>query len=305
MGHALFDQFRLTVLERNLGVYGVHVHVDGADDIEHRFRSDDRVHLWSASKTFTSLAVGMCADEGRFTLSDRVIDHFPQYRNIAAPGSENITVRDLLHMQPGKEYNLFQETDESVLGTTDWAQLFFAGELTTTPGTHFFYANACTYMLGRLVEATSGSLLRDYLLPRLFNPLGILNPQWETDPAGHNAGAFGLHLRTSELARMGQVLLHEGELDGKQLVSAEYIQAMHTDTVNTDHHFDDTESNVGYGYQVWLNTTPGTYRADGMYGQFSIVLPEHHAVVTLTSHNEVCANDIVRAVFNDIVPKLS
>ncbi|MDR0848474.1 MAG: beta-lactamase family protein [Propionibacteriaceae bacterium] len=304
MGHSLFDQFRLTVLEHQLGVYGVHVHVDGQPDIEHRFRADDRVHLWSASKTFTSLAVGMCVDEGRFTLSDKILDHFGSCRSIAAPGSQDITVRDLLHMQPGKEYALFQETDESVLGVTDWAELFFAGELKTTPGTHFFYANACTYMLGRLVEATSGTRLRDYLLPRLFNPLHIPNPQWQTCPGGHNTGAFGLHLTTSELARMGQVLLHEGEWDGSQLVSADYVKAMHTDTVSTDHHFEDTESDVGYGYQVWLNTAPGTFRADGMYGQFSIVLPEQRAVVTVTSHNETCANDIVRAVFADIVPKL-
>jgi CubicO group peptidase (beta-lactamase class C family) len=79
---------------------------------------------------------------------------------------------------------------------------------------------------------------------------------------------------------------------------------MHTDVVPQAGHFPDDESNAGYGYQVWLNRAKGTFRADGLYGQYSIVLPEQRAVVTTTSHNEGNACDIIRAVFADIVPKL-
>lgn len=301
---SVLDTFRLSVAERNLGVYGVHVYVEGQGELEHRYRMDDRVHVWSASKAFTSVAVGMCVAEGRFALTDRVLDLFPEYASKAVEGSDAITLRDLLRMASGKEFGMFQETDEAVLDATDWAELFFDGKVTTTPGSHFYYANANTYMLGRAVEQASGQVLRDYLVPRLFAPLGIHNPWWVTCPRGHSLGAYGLQLRTTELAKLGRLLLQDGSWDGNELVPAEYVQAMHTDVIDTAHHFPDTESDCGYGYQVWCNTTPGTFRADGMYGQFSIVLPEQRAVVTTTSHNEHNANDIIRAVFTDLVPRL-
>jgi CubicO group peptidase (beta-lactamase class C family) len=294
----------MTCAERNLGVYGVHLHQAGQGDIEHRFRSDDRVHIWSASKTFTSVAVGMAVAEGRFELSDKVLGFFPEFAEAAAEGSAAITVRDLLRMAAGKDYEFFQETDPAVLEDTDWAQLFFAGEQTRPPDTRFFYANACTYMLGRVVEATSGQVLVDYLKPRLFRPLGIYNPWWNTCPRGHSLGGYGLQLRTSELAKLGRLLLQEGIWEDREIVPSGYVAAMHTDVIDPVRHFDDAESNVGYGYQVWLNTTPGTFRADGMYGQFSIVAPGKQAVVTLTSHNEVSTGDIIRAAFTDIIERI-
>ncbi|MDR1852112.1 MAG: beta-lactamase family protein [Propionibacteriaceae bacterium] len=300
---SVFDQFRLTNLEKNLGVYGVHVYQEGEGEIELRFRADDRLQCWSTSKTFTSLGVGMCADEGRLTLDDTVLSFFPEFESKAAPGSEAITVKNLLQMQPGKDYPFFEETDETVMDTTDWAELFFAGTMTSTPGTKFYYANGGSYMLARIVEAVSGLTLRDYLMPRLFGPLKILNPWWNTDSRGHSLGGYGLQLKTSELAKLGRLLLQEGEWEGKQLVSPSYIQAMHTDTVEQNGHFPDPESNAGYGYQVWLNVEGG-YRADGMYGQYSIVIPDKCAVITTTAHNELDQASIIRAVFTDIASRL-
>jgi len=304
LNSALFDQFRLTCCERQLGVYGIHVYQAGQGEIEHRFRADDRVHVQSASKTFTAMAVGQCLAEGRLTLTDRVLDLFPEWASVASPGSEAITLTDLLHMCSGKDYPMFEITDDDEVYATDWAELFFRGQVVTTPGSHFFYANACTYMLSRTVERVSGEVLRQYLTSRLFEPLRILNPPWNTCPRGHTVGAYGLQLTTSELARIGRLMLQSGQWRDDQVVPADYVAAMHTDIVAPGGHFPDEESNVGYGYQVWLNTTPGTWRADGMYGQFSIVLPDQQAVVTTTSHNETGANNIIRAVFADIVPKL-
>lgn len=301
---SLLDSFRLTVVERGLGVYGVHVHVAGQGEVEHRFRADDRVHLWSASKAFASVAVGMCLDEGRFGLDDRALDLLPEFAPRAAPGSEQITVRDLLHMASGKPYSMFAETDPEVLEDTDWAELFFAGELTSAPGSRFFYSSGCTYILGRAVEAVSGQVLRDYLLPRLFRPLKIYNPSWNTCPRGHSVAGWGLQLTTSELSRLGRLLLQQGVWEDRELVPADYVEAMHTDVVDTVGHFPDAESDAGYGYQVWNNTVPGTFRADGLYGQFSIVVPQQQAVVTITSHNEGVANDIIRAAFSDILARL-
>ncbi|MDR3106904.1 MAG: beta-lactamase family protein [Bifidobacteriaceae bacterium] len=300
---SLFDRFRLTVAEKRLGVYGVHVYQEGAGALEHRFRADDRTQLWSVSKAYTSLAVGMCVDEGRLSLADPVLGYFPGFEAVAAEGSEAITIIDLLQMRSGKDYVLFEEEDLAVINASDWAELFFRGEITSPPGGKFFYANGCAYMLSRLVEKVSGLVLRDYLRPRLFDPLRVLNPWWNSDPAGHTLGAYGLQLTTSELARLGRLLLQEGVWEDQALVSADYIRAMWADTVPQHGHFPDPESNAGYGYQVWRNTIAG-YRADGMYGQYSIVIPDKRAVITTTAHNETNACDIIRAAFADIADRL-
>jgi len=134
------------------------------------------VHLWSASKTFTSLAVGQCQGEGRLTLADKVLDFFPEWADVAAPGSAAIRLVDLLHMCGGKDFAMFEETDEHKIDATDWAELFFRSRVVTTPGTRFFYANACTYMLGRVVEKVSGMVLRDYLIPACSTRWTSLTP---------------------------------------------------------------------------------------------------------------------------------
>jgi CubicO group peptidase (beta-lactamase class C family) len=302
---SILSTFRKTCVEHRLHVYGVHLYQEGQGSVRHMFRSDDRVHLWSASKTFTSLAVGICLDERRFSLSDHILSHFPQYTAVAAPGTENITIRDLLQMRSGKEYEMFDQTDPVVLDRTDWAKLFFAEPLVTEPGTHFYYSNPCTYMLSRLVERTTGQTTRDFLMPRLFGPLGILNPWWATCSHGHTIGAYGLHLKLDEFAPLGRLLLQDGVWNGHALVSSQYIEAMRTDTVDCAKHVPGAEWNMGYGYQIWRCTRPETYRADGRYGQLCIVLPDLRAVVTITGHNESRVQDTIAAVFADIVPKLA
>jgi CubicO group peptidase (beta-lactamase class C family) len=299
----ILNQFRLTVAEQNLGVYGIKVEKGNGESVSHRWRSDDYVHLHSGSKTFTSLAVGMCIDDGKLAVTDKVLDFFPEYKSIAAEGSEEITIRDLLHMASGKLEFMFG-VDEETENNTDWAELFFKIPVTKKPGTYFFYSNACTYMLGRVVEILSGQNVRDFLVPRLFTPLGIYNPQWGTCPNGHTLSAIGLMLTTELFSRLGMVLLNGGMYKGKRIVSEQYLNNAISDVMDNKDCCNDSESNCGYCYQMWRCSYPGAYRADGRYGQFVIVVPDKNAVITVTSHEEYKVNDIVRAVFSDIVPQL-
>ncbi len=303
MHPAILDGFRLAVLEQQLGVYGVYLYQEGVGEAACRFRADDRKHLFSASKTFTAMAVGIAEGEGRLKVTDRALDYFPQYRAMAALGTEAITLRDLLHMSGGHTASQFNTDPDSHALDKDWAEQYFTMPMTHPTGTHYCYDNGCTYLLARIVEAVTGEGLRSYLLPRLFTPLGIPNPQWDTCPQGHAMGAVGLHLKTRELGLLGRLLLAQGQWHDAQLIPADYIDRAVNDTVTTAG-FSDAENNCGYGYQLWRNTVPGSYRADGKNGQFSIVLPQHRAVVSVTAHNEHHANDILRAVWREILPRL-
>lgn len=295
---SLLTDFRLSVLEKNLGVYGIHVYQDGKTLAEHRFRSDDKVNLYSASKTFASVGVGIAEDEGLFKLSDSVLDFFPEFKDVASPGTEKMTIEHLLQMSSGHMFDGF-----SLYKSDDVAELFFGMEMKATAGSSFFYENLCTYMLGRVVEKASGQVMLSYLKPRLFAKLGISNPQWHTCPNGHTLCATSLYLTTEELSRIGITLLHHGVYQDREIVSADYVRRMHSQVVDTSSQ-EDEEATGGYGYQVWKCTPPNSYRADGMYGQMSVVLMDYNSVITVTAHNETNHMDILRAVWQDILPNL-
>lgn len=302
MKESMLKRFRDTAKEKDLGVLGIHVYQRGKA-IQLLFRDEERNHLYSGSKAFTSMAVGIAAREGRFALSDNALDFFPEYRSRAEERNEKITIKDLLQMRAGHETSLFDVSETSWERELDWAETFFKTPMHTPAGTAFVYDNGSSYMLSRIVEAASGQTLRDYLMPRLFGPMNIFNPQWHTCPGGHSLGAIGLYLTTEEFSRLGILLLQNGQWQGRQLVPERYVLAAANDTVNTEG-FGDIENRQGYGYKLWRCTVPGAFRADGKYGQYSIVLPDREAVVTVTAHNERCANDILRAVWSEVLPEL-
>ncbi len=294
----ILTDFKSTVLENDLGVYGIHVHQNGRTIAEHRFRSDDRENLYSASKTFVAVAIGIAEFEGLLTTDDFALSFFPEFRDTASNGTEHIKIKHLLMMASGHV-----EEDYSKYNEMDRAELFFSTEVKVKPGSRFFYEDLCSYMLGRIIEKLSGKNLLAYLKPRLFDYLGIINPQWHTCQLNHTACSGGLFLTTEEFSRMGILLLNKGRYGEKQILSSEYVDKMHANWIDTSYKFD-SESQQGYGYQVWKCTVPNTYRADGMYGQYCVVLEDYKAVVTITGHYEEYGKDVLRSIWKDIVPHL-
>ena len=109
------------------------------------------------------------------------------------------------------------------MGKPDATKRFFATPVPQKPGTLFYYNSPGTYMLSATVTKVTGQTVRDYLEPRLFAPLGIPTPDWDVSAQGYNHGASGLHLRTEEIAKFGQLLLQRGEWQGRRLVPADWI----------------------------------------------------------------------------------
>jgi CubicO group peptidase (beta-lactamase class C family) len=162
-------------------------------------------------------------------------------------------------------------------------------------------------MLSAIIRRKTGMNLRDYLIPRVFTPLHIFNPQWDICPEGVSKGFIGLSLTTEKLSRFGQLLLHRGAWNGKQLIPAEYIdEATKSQIDNSDFHpaWATADNHQGYGYQIWMNSYPNTYRMDGLYGQYSICFPEKDAVVTITAHQEGNQSDILKLVWNTLANRL-
>src|SRR5262249_2559045 len=154
-----------------------------------------------------------------------------------------------------------------------WTKKFLAHPVPFKPGTHFLYNSPATYMLSAIVQKVTGMTVLDYLRPRLFEPLGFENPTWVASPQGISAGAYGLFARTEEIARFGQLYLQKGMWDGRQLIPAAWVEVATAPKSDWDQ---------GYGYQFW-RSRHNSYRGDGAFGQYCLVIPELDAVVAITS----------------------
>jgi CubicO group peptidase (beta-lactamase class C family) len=259
--------------------------------------------LYSLSKSFTSTAIGLAVQEGLLTVDDRVLKFFPD--DAPANPSENLKamrVRHLLSMNTGhqedttahvfghlNQVSLFgprarrqQERTRQTPPSEDdnWPRSFLSLPVQYQPGTWFVYNTAATYMLSAIITRLTGQPLLEYLRPRLLDPLGIESATWETDPRGVNIGGSGLHIKTEEIARFGQMYLQKGTWDGQRIVTEQWIAeatSSHSDNSNTQTNPDWT---VGYGYQFWRCRHNG-YRGDGAFGQYCIVMPEQDAVLAM------------------------
>jgi CubicO group peptidase (beta-lactamase class C family) len=220
--------------EQGLGIEGIHVHVRDRPPVEHRWFLDIRRDIFSVSKTFTSVAVGIAQAEGLINVDDLILTHLGHLTADPASGVEAITIRHLITMTSGITYR-WEDPDVDHPG--DPATDILSTPLGHTPGSTFAYRGGSTYLLSRIIHACSGQDLRDFLLPRLFHPLGINNPQWHRCPLGYSIGAVGLHLRTEEIARFGRTLLDDGRYGDHQLIPAKYVASMIADNVPTNGHF--------------------------------------------------------------------
>ncbi|MEO1452015.1 MAG: serine hydrolase, partial [Bacteroidota bacterium] len=135
--------------------------------------------------------------------------------------------------------------------------------------------------LSAIIQKTTGEKLVDYLDSRLWKPLNIPKPAWDTCPKGINTGGWGLHIRTEDIAKLGQLYLQKGMWNGKRLLSEDWVE-MATTRQTSNGSNPDNDWEQGYGYQFWM-CRHGAYRGDGAFGQFCIVMPEQDAVLVGTS----------------------
>ncbi|MEC0242325.1 serine hydrolase [Paenibacillus dokdonensis] len=236
--------------------------------------------LFSLSKSFTSTAIGMAVHEGILTLDDQVISFFPEDLPEEVPHHlAAMQIRHLLMMGTGHDKDTMDALHEAEDG--NWAKAFLSLPVDHEPGTHFLYNTGATYMLSAILQKASGQNLLQFLHNRLFEPLGIQHPTWETCPRGIHTGGFGLNITTEDIAKFGQLYLQKGMWQGQRLIEEQWIdEATSKQISNGDG--GDSDWAQGYGYQFW-RCRHGVYRGDGAFGQFCIVLPEHDAVIAMTS----------------------
>jgi len=242
----------------------------------------ERPHmLFSLTKSFTSTAVGLAVAEGRLSVDDPVLSFFPEEKpEQVGPHLAAMRVRHLLSMSTGHAKDTTGYMHRRRDG--NWVKAFLEQPVRYQPGTHFLYNSGASHMLSAIVQKLSGQPLSEYLGSRLFEPLGIQSPTWETDPRGINTGGWGLKITTEDIACFGQMYLQKGVWNGKRILPEAWVAEATSKQVSNGDPSTPSDWQQGYGFQFW-RCQHGAYRGDGAFGQYCVVMPDQQAVLAITS----------------------
>lgn len=249
------------------------------------YRPELKHTLYSCSKSFTATAIGFAVQEKLLSLEDKLISFFPdELPDTVSPHLQVLSVKHLLTMSTG------QDPEPTFIITpkdSNWVKAFLAMPIVNQPGARFRYSSMATYMLAAILDRVTGQPLIEYLRPRLFEPLGIRDMDWEEDSNGIAVGGWGLRIKTEDMARFAQLFLQKGNWNGKQLLDSGWVEAASSAQIlqspdAPQSRRDSSDWLQGYGYQMW-RCRHNAYRGDGALGQFMIVIPDYDAVVVITA----------------------
>lgn len=258
----------------------------------------DTLHdIASVTKSWTSVLVGIAQAQGHLTDLDATLPTLlPDYfADDAHADKRDITLRHLLMMRSGVEYedNLLNTggygSPEEML-SRDLTALALDFPMAYAPGEAWNYSTLDSQLISAIVQQATGQPLHEFVVPNLFEPLGITNFEWVRSAMGQTMGGGGLQLTPRSMAKLGLLYLHNGLWDGEQIVPAEWVaQSL---TPQGEAFYPPTDQNEiieWYGYHWW--TWKGdwfygfrTFQANGYGGQQVMVFPELDLILVTTAN---------------------
>lgn len=241
---------------------------------------------WSMTKTLSGTLIGILNDKGLLDIDDPA--PIPGWQGTA---KEAITTRDIIHMASGLDFNEDYEgkSDVTALLYEQSDQVAYASgrPLVHQPGTYFNYTTGDANLLSKIVHDASGGTMQsayDFYQSELFHKVGISSAFIEVDTTGQFVGGAYGFMTARDWLRMGQLYLQQGEWNGEQVVSSQWIDYVTRPSPAADY----------YGGQLWLNTGGNewpelpfdAYYFAGHQGQRVIVIPSKDLVVARTGVTE-------------------
>ena len=302
--HHGMDSAVLEAMHAALPGSGVHSVVTAMDGViideyyEDGYDADTLFPIHSASKSFTSALIGIAIDEGYIdSIDDPISKYLPQVLEQEDTRKQQITLRHLLTQTSGLEWYEWGSGYSNwaeFRSADNWVDYILGRNLIYEPGTVFNYSTGNTHLLSAILEAATGVGQEEYCRTHLFDPMGITEYHWNTDPQGIVDGGNGLEISARDAAKFGQLFLNGGVWNGQQLVPADWV-AESTSAKNSGA----GDATGSYGYQWWMRSfTPGYYGtytllypsasydmyfAFGHGGQFIHVIPDLNMVCVFTS----------------------
>lgn len=245
----------------------------------------------SVTKSLTSIAVGVCIDQGLLSSIDIPIHpFFPEFAYIfeGEPWKKSITIRDLLAQTAGYEWDewtvhyCYAGNPLVVLSqdSSSWLPIILQQPMDTIPGVKFCYNSPCSDLIKTIITRVAGMDFVEFVEENIFQKLDIHEYQWDLYKSNGHPAWGGLSLRTKDMAKIGLLMLNGGLWRGNQVVSKAWID-------------ESTQTKVlakkkGYGLHWWIDREEGRdnfYFAAGYGDQFVVVDEEKELVIAVNGKN--------------------
>ena len=240
----------------------------------------------SVTKSVVSTLVGIALKEGFIgNLDETVGDYLPAHFEISNAMINTITIRDLLTMTGGFQWDEWTSNSYSTWITSgDHVQHVLNLLLVTSPGNSFTYNSGAVHLLGVLLQEAVKMPLPDFADQYLFNKIGIQSKDWEDLSGGYVNGGSGIDLMPRDLARLGQLYLQNGKSGDQQILPEDWVAQATSPKFSWRFNYGALQ-NYTYGYLWWVVEGPETaYLAWGFGGQFIYVVPSKALVVVATTN---------------------
>lgn len=226
--------------------------------------------MYSVTKSFVAVAIGLLVQKGMIRLSDKICDYFPEKfpKEGVHPWCEEMTIEDMLTMR-----TCHASTTYKISESEDWTETFFQVKPTHIPGTVFHYDTSSSQVLAALVEKLTGQTMLDFMRAEILEEIGFSKEAYIIpDPVGVSQGGSGMMSTLRDVACVAYLCNHYGYVNGKQLLSAEYVRAATSNHVPTDLQ-PSLDERAGYGYFIWMPREEG-FVFYGMGGQLALCFPK-------------------------------
>ncbi len=260
------------------------------------FEKDFKHRMYSVSKSFVSVAVGFCEQDGLLSLDDPMIKYFPEYlEGIPEDNIPTTTIREMLRMRTSQAEGTFWFYS----GTKDRAEVYFRTAAEKYPDTLFHYDSPGSYMLDVIVEKVTGKPFLTYLQEKVLNDIGFSRDAYCLQaPGGHSWGDSGVLCTSRDLLLFARFVLNKGTWGDKRYLNERYLtEATRTDNPTNIYGFDFFNS-YGYGYQFW-GAPHGCVTMLGMGNQIALMDAAHDLIFVITSDNQgnPCGYEMVSQAF--------
>ncbi len=274
-------------------------------------------HVFSVTKSILSLLLGIAIDKGYIkSINQPVLDFFPDYTIKKREKTiQNITLRDMLTMTAPYKYKYAPYT--KYFTSDDWVKA--ALDLLGGKGNigDFRYAPVIgPDIFSGIIVNTIGRSVLDFANEYLFEPLEITvsgniefhNKQeqmefyksktargWVAGPTGVHTGGWGLVLEPSDMLKIGQLLLNNGNWNGQQLISEKWLNESTTQKAQW--------KNLKYGYLWWIiDENDNSYAALGDGGNVIYINPRQEMIVIIASYFKPKVADRMKLIKEYIEP---
>ncbi len=260
--------------------------------------SAERKHrMYSVSKSFVALAVGLMIDEGKLTLDAQVADYFPdKVPATLHPWLAVSTVRDLLTMATAHSTTSYGRDD------TDWVWTFFNKSPSHPPGTIFAYDTAATVVLTAIVEQIAGKPFLDYMRPRFLDRIGFSADAWcVRTPEGGSWGGSGVICTLRDMTKVALACLNGGMWGAERVLPEAYVRAATAKQIDNS-----ISGNDGYGYQIWCEKKNG-FSFRGMGSQYAIGFPDKEFIFACIADTQGAptSSTIPAVMWEELYPHLA